>query len=328
MIIDEKKRDILLAGAIGDAVGYVVEFTKLSQIQKTYGPNGLTLDLIHPDAPLTVSDDTQMTLFTLEALHTLPYEADTRDIEWTFYTSFMQWLYTQHNPAGKELTSPLARFSSMQVQRAPGMTCLGALNKKLPRPNPINESKGCGGIMRAAPCGFLASQDSAIAYGVWQARVTHGHPSGYLSAGYFAGLIWCIENGLSLDHAIVSCNKDIAKFNGSDETLDIVHRAQQTAKRSTGDFYSDVRYLGEGWTGEEALAIAIYAVYVAKNFEHLIQISINHDGDSDSTGSLAAQLWASLYGLPRQYRDWEKRLDIADAFEFALDENNYINEYV
>lgn len=44
--------------------------------------------------------------------------------------------------------------------------------------------------------------------------------------------------------------------------------------------------------------------------------SINHSGDSDSTGSLAAQLWTAYNELPEKYQSWIKRLDIVDAFTF------------
>jgi hypothetical protein len=43
--------------------------------------------------------------------------------------------------------------------------------------------------------------------------------------------------------------------------------------------------------GEEALAIALYSVLVAGSYVETIRIASNHDGDSDSTASIAGQLW-------------------------------------
>lgn len=54
----------LLGGAIGDALGYSVEFSRWREIERAYGPSGIRLAMTH--GPLVVSDDTQMTLFTLE----------------------------------------------------------------------------------------------------------------------------------------------------------------------------------------------------------------------------------------------------------------------
>ena len=41
--------------------------------------------------------------------------------------------------------------------------------------------------------------------------------------------------------------------------------------------------LGEGWVGEEALAIGLYAALAAPSFENAIRIAANDGGDSDST---------------------------------------------
>ena len=54
----------LLGGAIGDALGYRVEFDSLAAIRREYGPEGIRLAAA--GGVLEVSDDTQMTLFTLE----------------------------------------------------------------------------------------------------------------------------------------------------------------------------------------------------------------------------------------------------------------------
>lgn len=324
MKLSEEQKDVLLAGAIGDAIGYLVEFNKINQIYAYYGPQGLHIKQIQPDVILTVSDDTQMTLFALEALHrTNPWE---RRIG-LYREAFVQWLRTQHNPGKHELTSPLAvKFGSLHVQRAPGGTCLSALQKKGEITYPINDSKGCGGIMRAAPFAFTDSLEYAVMHGITQAQSTHGNPSGYVPAGFFAGLLHLALKGETLDNAI---KKVIDLFDNAtcdfrpEETIDFVTRAINTAGRSEGDHVADVHYIGGGWMGHDALAIAIYSVMVAWSFEECLSISINHNGDSDSTGSLAAQLWVALHGLPEAYRDWGKRLDIADAFEYALDENNY-----
>jgi ADP-ribosylglycohydrolase len=56
----------LLGGAIGDALGYRVEFDRWPEIERRYGPFGI--QLASAEGPRVVSDDTQMTLFTLEEM--------------------------------------------------------------------------------------------------------------------------------------------------------------------------------------------------------------------------------------------------------------------
>jgi len=64
---DEKTLAVLLGSAIGDAFGYEVEFDSIRSIKTRFGSAGITEPTFH-DRKLVVSDDTQMTLFTLEGL--------------------------------------------------------------------------------------------------------------------------------------------------------------------------------------------------------------------------------------------------------------------
>lgn len=63
----DKCRGSLVGGAVGDALGYEVEFLKLAAIRQRFGKKGITRYVLH-DGVAQFSDDTQMTLFTLEGL--------------------------------------------------------------------------------------------------------------------------------------------------------------------------------------------------------------------------------------------------------------------
>ena len=55
--------------------------------------------------------------------------------------------------------------------------------------------------------------------------------------------------------------------------------------------------MGEGWVGDEAIAIAIFAVMRhIDNFEDCIVCAVNHDGDSDSTGAIAGNIIGAILG--------------------------------
>ncbi|MDE6233131.1 MAG: ADP-ribosylglycohydrolase family protein [Lachnospiraceae bacterium] len=63
----DKYRGCLIDGAVGDALGYAIEFLDETSIFKRYGKNGITeYDLVEGVAE--ISDDTQMTLFTANGL--------------------------------------------------------------------------------------------------------------------------------------------------------------------------------------------------------------------------------------------------------------------
>ena len=62
--LQDKCRGSLIGGAIGDALGYAVEFSSLNEIRKKYGENGIVEYALNPDGIAEFSDDTQMSLFT------------------------------------------------------------------------------------------------------------------------------------------------------------------------------------------------------------------------------------------------------------------------
>ncbi|MBP3633765.1 MAG: ADP-ribosylglycohydrolase family protein [Oscillospiraceae bacterium] len=65
----DRVKGSLIGGAVGDALGYAVEFSPLSAIREKYGPEGITQYELDPESgKALISDDTQMTLFTANGL--------------------------------------------------------------------------------------------------------------------------------------------------------------------------------------------------------------------------------------------------------------------
>ena len=60
----DRIRGSLIGGAIGDALGYPVEFISRQSILAQYGKNGITKFDLSSGGKALISDDTQMTLFT------------------------------------------------------------------------------------------------------------------------------------------------------------------------------------------------------------------------------------------------------------------------
>ena len=84
----------------------------------------------------------------------------------------------------------------------------------------------------------------------------------------------------------------------------------------------NIRMLGEGWTGEEAWAIALYcAVRHVGSIEEALIAAVNHDGDSDSTGAVCGNIMGAIYGYEAMKRkrlfcpgskDLEQTLELSD----------------
>ena len=76
--IRRRWRGCLLGGAVGDALGAPVEFMSLAEIHERFGPAGIVDYTTAFDRPGSITDDTQMTLFTAEGLAARPHQAIAR----------------------------------------------------------------------------------------------------------------------------------------------------------------------------------------------------------------------------------------------------------
>jgi ADP-ribosyl-[dinitrogen reductase] hydrolase len=324
-------RGCLLGGAVGDAFGYCVEFERWPQIERRFGPRGIQEPELR-GGRLIASDDTQMSLFTLEGLLRAIGRGED-DIVESIRLAYLDWLRTQERGAvAARLAGKLARHPALQHAREPGSTCLSALRQggRGTREQPINDSKGCGGVMRVAPLAFYPERfglQVAFDLGARAAALTHGHPSGYLSAAALVGILHALIQGGPGDEAsrgreqLVGAVKAVLpllqRLPGSEETVAALHHATQRAEEQA-DLRKAVRSLGLGWVGEEALAIGLYACLVATGFEDAIRIAANHDGDSDSTASIAGQIYGAWQGERVVPARWIERLDVLEPVEELL----------
>ena len=295
-----KYKGCLLGLAVGDALGAAVEFMSIAEIKNKYGEEGVQdFDSWNGFEAGSYTDDTQMALATavgcIKAGECWKKEGIFDPIP-HLYNEYLSWLETQNDPFQR---------------RAPGNTCLSALRsgRMGTMDAPINNSKGCGGVMRVAPVGLVFLGEMAFLEGAKTAAITHGHPSGYLSAGFLAELVSHILDGKILQEAIELSKETIKKFEGHQETLMSIDLAENLAK---GDMpgVDAIQQIGEGWTGEEALAIAIYcSLKFSNNFRSAVTASVNHSGDSDSTGAIAGAIMGALLGDEAIPGSWVDRLE-------------------
>jgi ADP-ribosyl-[dinitrogen reductase] hydrolase len=166
--------------------------------------------------------------------------------------------------------------------------------------------------MRVAPVGLVA-RDAATAFGLGceTALVTHGHSSGYLSAGYLAALIHGLTTGLTTPAAAEAAADLLKAREGHGEVLLAVEAALHLANKGN-PAPEKVERLGGGWVGEEALAIGIYCALASDSFQDAVVLAVNHSGDSDSTGSIAGQIMGVRYGLEAIPEHWLAPLELQD----------------
>lgn len=333
---EERKRRVkdcirgsLMAGAAGDALGYPVEFMSRNAILARYGDKGITRFKLDSDGKALVSDDTQMTLFTANGMLMGLTRGYMRGIggDPKNYVggAYIDWYYTQTVNKVSERDdfhyTWLRDLPELAYRRAPGITCLNACESLLAHRDVENNSKGCGGIMRVAPMGLLdasfkESGGSGFYYktvylaeaGAHIARVTHLHPLGYLPAALMTlllsrivpltpdevkeSIIDIINDGL--DVMMNMYGNDYAKYKEYLRALTL--KAVNLAHSNISDIQA-IMQLGEGWTAEEAWAISLYCVIRhVDNMKEAIIAAVNHDGDSDSTGSITGNIMGAIYG--------------------------------
>ena len=300
----DRFRGCLLGLAIGDALGAPVEFDKLAVIRRRFGPQGIT-DLIDwqglPAGSYT--DDTQMTLATVQGMLAARQAGAGAAAEWAAHVhrAYLAWQKTQDDP---------------RQRRAPGNTCMGALStgRMGTIEAPLNQSKGCGGVMRTAPVGLAFRGEEAFRHGAAYAVITHGHPSGYLSAGFMAELIGHLLDGAGLDAGLDRSTATLRGYPGHEETMAKVEQARRFAEDGA-PIDDAIRAIGEGWVGDEALGVAIFcALRFPEDYRAAVIAGANHDGAVDSTASLAGAIVGVRLGVqaipPRWVELVENRQEI------------------
>ncbi|HWE41978.1 MAG TPA: ADP-ribosylglycohydrolase family protein [Gemmatimonadaceae bacterium] len=324
----EHYRGCLLGGAVGDALGAPVEFMPLGEIRRRFGADGIA-ELSPAYGKLgAITDDTQMTLFTAEGALRAMCRGRERGICWppgVFHHAYLRWLRTQGARVDEipcdDTPGWLAGVRELHARRAPGNSCLSALESGSvgSMDEPINNSKGCGGVMRAAPAGLIGDYDPFL-LGCEAAAVTHGHPSGYLAAGALAMMIERIVNGAALPDAVGAARERLSKERGHEEVSAALERAVSLASHGPPSA-AHVESLGGGWIAEEALAIAVYCALVAgDDFERGVRLAVNHGGDSDSTGAIAGNLLGAALGVSAIPPRWLEVLELRDVIERLADD--------
>ncbi|QUH05202.1 ADP-ribosylglycohydrolase family protein [Saccharopolyspora erythraea] len=323
----------MLAGAMGDALGYAIEFNDIEMIRRHHGPDGVTGPVLR-DGLAHISDDTQMMLFTLEGLirahvarRIKPVDSDpVPEVQ----HAYQRWYHTQNQPweraAGpyaRHLAQPdgwLVTNRELFSPRAPGNTCMSALanfaqthQHATPR-HRINDSKGCGGVMRAAPVAVWSNDPAEVfKAAVDTAALTHSHPSGFLSAGVLAVVVHQLIRSVPLADSVRVARELLIRWPEHEEQLRSLDAAVDLGGRGPVSPEELKQTLGEGWVGEEALAIGLYAVLATGDLPSALLLSVNHSGDSDSTGIVCGNIAGAIYGNQAIPPEWLEKLELHDV---------------
>ena len=367
--LTERNRDralgCLVGGAVGDALGYIIEFEQWPYIHNTYGGIGIKRYELASNGKALISDDTQMTLFTATGILLGMTRGCMRGVMGRIDTychwTYLDWLHTQQwdsRRPDERTDSWLMDVPELYARRAPGNTCMSALIS-MENDRPVNNNScGCGGVMRTAPMAILdylhGYADGDYKYcdmvAAEAARMTHKHPLGFLPSAVLNDILMQIFNG------DVNCASDLwrAVMKAVERLPEIVSEPdggktygelwpedvcilsdilEKALQMSASSFYDHVAIecIGGGWTGHEALAIAIYsAVKHFDSFEDAIISSVNHSGDSDSTGAICGNIMGAIHGrsaIPEHFTNDLELIDVIEEIAEDLYTGCIVSEY-
>ncbi len=311
MLTREKIQGCYWGLALGDALGMPIEFNQIDFIRERYGENGIQ----EPKDWAIWTDDTEMSFAVTNALINLGnvneiVELDDDIIGRTFAKAFIHW---NENPG-----------------HAPGNTCKSSVyyliknGEKEWRNSGNNDSKGCGTVMRAAPLGIwfaenllpelsettgiyhqLLSRISAI-----QSEVTHGHKAATAAALAGAYAVSLAIKGVSPREMITPIEQFCRNIHPDfQEALKRLKTALEKVETGELTDIGALHFIGKGWVGEEAFAMALYAcVREPNDLKGCLRIAVNHSGDSDSVGCIAGSIIGALHGMSIIPQDWIDRL--------------------
>ena len=265
------KKNIINAmkfAAVGDAIGYKFEFS--NHVTPDDVDNMIAMVINGNHSPLNFSDDTQMTLFLYESLYSND-DWTTRGVFDKTVMSYIDWFKTQ-NGHRKLDAQGLLSHECMYERRAPGLTCLSSIEHIIEKNQlPVNDSKGCGSVMRILPFASLIGADipydEIVDMAIMSGYITHSHA----------------EN-----EEAIRLYMDTARYLLTNEiSRDVYGRLMSIADRKR------ITDLGEGWTALECVEMGIWAAFTALSATDCVIRVVAHPGDSDSTGMVAC----SLFGM-------------------------------
>ncbi len=93
----------------------------------------------------------------------------------------------------------------------------------------------------------------------------------------------------------------------------IIERVIELSENKEDDL-DNIHKLGEGWVAEETLGISLYCALKYQNdFSAGVIASVNHNGDSDSTGAVTGNILGVWIGYEAIENKWKDNLELLDV---------------
>lgn len=297
----------MFAGAVGDALGANLEPFDTRTVHEFFDVD--RPDYIEGDHPTgAVTDDTQMGLFTAEAV--IWADRLARPFRHETEAAYLRWHATQTDgpPEGRGLvTDP-----GMRHRRSPDPGCLTACEMVAAGiagdvELAVNDERSAIAVSRVAP---VAVTDHPALYGATAAAVTHGDPTAIAAAAVAARIVGDLLDGTPLAEALYRVvagddNVDLdlwpdAPARLADAVAEVRDRiGDAVMSHHLGAAPSSPETFGTGDTAVECLCIAVSCAALVDRGAHPLRAlaeSVAHGGASASTGTVCGHLLGAAHG--------------------------------
>lgn len=258
---------------VGDALGVPVEFKK----RDTYKITDMTGYGTYNQPPGTWSDDSSMTLATLESIGRLG-KIDCEDI----MRNFCKWFeYGEFTPYGTVFDIGGATQRAIQRFRSG--------NKPSECGGKTRMDNGNGALMRILPVAMLSPSDDILENILNVAHLTHAHPISDFACLVYAGIVQNLMNGMEKEEAVCSViqrfqynveeNSMLSEYN----RLPNIQTLQRTEIKSSGYVV-------------DTLEAALWCFLITDTYADCVLKAVNLGEDTDTVAAVAGGLAGLLYG--------------------------------
>jgi ADP-ribosyl-[dinitrogen reductase] hydrolase len=282
--------------AVGDALGFPVECRSRKERERDpvtdlrgYGT--------HNQPPGTWSDDTSLSLCTIDALlhNGKDYQALGR--------SFVRWLDT-------EIWTPHGAVFDVGNTTADAIRRIARGVAPLEAGRDDELSNGNGSLMRILPVAiWFAGRQTANAIEAAHrfSALTHRHPRSQVGCAIFCLVARRLLAGVDAISAIDDAWKDASDHTNAEPFASELHSYSRISPASNLKRLRVTEVRGAGYV-VDALEASLWCLLNTKSFKQAVLRAVNLGDDTDTTGAITGALAGIRYGLDAIPADWRARL--------------------